>query len=373
MPFGLTNAPTIFMDLMNRSKEDHEVHLKLVLVLLKKEKLFAKFSKCEFWLEEKDQKYEWGVEQNETFQTLKDNLCNAPILSLPDGSDDFVVYCDASNQGLVCVLMQRGKVIAYASRQLKIPKKNFTTHDLELGAVLRQDIGCHGSAIQGLETQLGRERASKNVMWPGLTNGKEGRLWFILYGSNLGSIGRMCKDINNGQGSCIEVHDYKMEKLARLYIDEIVARQGVSVSIISDHDGRFISRFWQTLQKALETQLDMSVVRFGKKEKFAPRYVRPFEILERKGHVAYRLRFPQELSGVHDTFHVLNLKKWLADANLHVPLGEVKIDKTLRFVEKPVEIMVREVKKLKHSRIPIVRFVGIQSMTLSLCGNVRTI
>ncbi|GJY73104.1 putative nucleotidyltransferase, ribonuclease H [Tanacetum coccineum] len=222
MPFGLTNAPAVFMDLMNRvckpyldkfvivfiddilvyskSKDEHEVHLRLVLELLKKEELYAKFSKCEFWLQEvqflghvvnqngihmdpskieavknwkapttpseirsflglagyyrrfianfskiakpltsltqKNKKYEWGVEQEEAFQTLKDNLCNAPILSLPDGVEDFVVYCDASNQGLGCVLMQRGKVIAYASRQLKIHEKNYTTHDLELGAVV---------------------------------------------------------------------------------------------------------------------------------------------------------------------------------------------------------------------------------------------
>ncbi|GKD80195.1 putative reverse transcriptase domain-containing protein, partial [Tanacetum coccineum] len=155
------------------SKDEHEVHLRLVLELLKKEELYAKFSKYEFWLQEvqflshmvnqngihvdpskieavknwkapttpseirsflglKNKKYEWGVEHEEAFQTLKDNLCNASILSLPDGAEDFVVYCDASNQGLGCVLMQRGKVIAYASRQLKIHKKNYTTHDLEL-------------------------------------------------------------------------------------------------------------------------------------------------------------------------------------------------------------------------------------------------
>ncbi|GJR85709.1 reverse transcriptase domain-containing protein [Tanacetum coccineum] len=222
MPFGLTNAPAIFMDLMNRvckpyldkfvivfiddiliyskSKEEHEIHLRLVLELLRKEKLYAKFSKCEFWLQEvhflghvvnqngihvdpskieavkkwkapttpseirsflglagyyrrfianfskiakpltsltqKNKKYVWGVEQEEAFQTLKSKLCDAPILSLPDGVEDFVVYCDASNQGLGCVLMQRGKVIAYASRQLKIHEKNYTTHDLELGAVV---------------------------------------------------------------------------------------------------------------------------------------------------------------------------------------------------------------------------------------------
>ncbi|GJY84593.1 hypothetical protein Tco_0497969 [Tanacetum coccineum] len=97
------------------------------------------------------------------------------------------------------------------------------------------------------------------------------------------------------------------------------------------------------------------VIRFGKRGKLAPRYVGPFEILERIGPVAYRLRLPEELSSVHDTFHVSNLKKCLADASLHVPLNEIKVDKTLRFVEEPVEIMDREIKKLKHSKIALVK------------------
>ncbi|GKC38514.1 putative reverse transcriptase domain-containing protein [Tanacetum coccineum] len=140
------------------TKKDHEIYLKLVLELLKKERLYAKFSKCEFWLQEihfighvvnhngiyvdpskieaKNKKYEWGSEQEEAFQTLKDNLFNALILSLLNGIEDFIVYRDASNQGLGCVPMQRGKVIAYASRQLKIHEKNYTTHDLELGAIV---------------------------------------------------------------------------------------------------------------------------------------------------------------------------------------------------------------------------------------------
>ncbi|GJR03607.1 putative reverse transcriptase domain-containing protein [Tanacetum coccineum] len=151
MPFGLTNAPA--------SKEDHEVHSKLVLELLKKEKLFAKFSKYEFWLQEvrflrhmvnsndihvdssyyrrfivnfskiakpltsltqRNQKYEWGREQEEAFQTLKENLCNARILSLPNGPEDFVVYCDASNQGSGCVLMQRGKIKLFSDYECEI-------------------------------------------------------------------------------------------------------------------------------------------------------------------------------------------------------------------------------------------------------------
>ncbi|GKA99338.1 putative reverse transcriptase domain-containing protein [Tanacetum coccineum] len=97
------------------------------------------------------------------------------------------------------------------------------------------------------------------------------------------------------------------------------------------------------------------VVRLGKKGKLAPRFVGPFDILERIGPVAYRLRLPEELSSVHDTFHVSNLKKCLADANFHVSLDEIKVDKTLRFVEEPLEIMNCEVKTLKRSKIPIVK------------------
>ncbi|GKD21113.1 hypothetical protein Tco_1222816, partial [Tanacetum coccineum] len=92
-----------------------------------------------------------------------------------------------------------------------------------------------------------------------------------------------------------------------------------------------------------------------KNGKLAPRYVGPFEILERIGPVAYQLRLPKELSGVHDTFHVSNLKKCLADASLHVPLDEIKVDKTLCFVEEPVKNSDREVKRLKCSRMVVVK------------------
>ncbi|GKF91696.1 hypothetical protein Tco_0275397, partial [Tanacetum coccineum] len=97
------------------------------------------------------------------------------------------------------------------------------------------------------------------------------------------------------------------------------------------------------------------VVRFGKKGKLAPRYIGPFEILERIDLVAYRLRLLEELSSVHDIFHVSNLKKCLANANLHVPLDGIKVDKTLRFVEEPVKIMDREIKKLKRRKIALVK------------------
>ncbi|GKE20041.1 hypothetical protein Tco_1431553 [Tanacetum coccineum] len=97
------------------------------------------------------------------------------------------------------------------------------------------------------------------------------------------------------------------------------------------------------------------VIRFGKKCKVAPRYVGPFKILKRVALVAYQLRLPEELSSVHDTFHVLNLKKYLADTNLHVPLDEIKVDKTFHFIKETTEIMDHEVKSLKRRNISIVK------------------
>ncbi|GKB20559.1 putative reverse transcriptase domain-containing protein [Tanacetum coccineum] len=118
------------------NKKEHEEHLKEVLELLKKEKLYAKFSKCEFWIPKKGVKFNWGDKQEAVFQLLKQKLYSAPILALPEGSEDFVVYCDASHKGLGVVLIQREKVISYASRQLKIHEKNYATLDLELGSVV---------------------------------------------------------------------------------------------------------------------------------------------------------------------------------------------------------------------------------------------
>ncbi|GKC62693.1 putative reverse transcriptase domain-containing protein [Tanacetum coccineum] len=97
------------------------------------------------------------------------------------------------------------------------------------------------------------------------------------------------------------------------------------------------------------------VVRFGKKGKLAPRFVGPFEITERIGLVAYRLRLPEELNGIHDTFHMSNRKKCLADPTLQIPVDEIQVDAKLNFVKEPVEILEREFKKLKRSMIPIVK------------------
>ncbi|GJW50476.1 putative reverse transcriptase domain-containing protein [Tanacetum coccineum] len=594
-----------------KTKEDHENHLRLMLDLLRKEKLYAKFSKCEFWLQEvhflghvvnhdgihvdpskieavkswkapttpsevrsflglagyyrrfienfskiakpltsltqKNQKYEWGEKQEEAFQTLKDNLCNAPILSLPDGVEDFVVYCDASNQGLGCVLMQRDKVIAYASRQLKSHEKNYTTHDLELGAVvfalkiwrhylygtksleLFSDYECEikyhpGKANVVVDALSRKERVKprrvravavtiqskvkglilaaqveafkdENVIAEGL-NGMDQQvekredaslhymdgIWVPLVGGIRTKImdeahkmrysvhpeadkmyydlrdmywwPGMKKEIAIYVSKCLtcakvkaehqrpsgllqqpEIPEWKWEKIAMDFITKLprsssghdviwvivdrLTKSAHFLAIREDYSMEKLARFWKMMQKALGTRLDMSttyhpqtdgqsehtiqtlkdilracVIDFGgswnihfplaefsynnsyhssircapfealygrtcsvvwKERKLAPRFLGPFEILERIGPVAYRLRLPEELSSVHDMFHVSHLKKCLADANLHVSLDDIKVDKTLCFVEEPLEIMDREVKTLKCSKIPIVK------------------
>nr|GEW00496.1 reverse transcriptase domain-containing protein [Tanacetum cinerariifolium] len=113
------------------------------------------------------------------------------------------------------------------------------------------------------------------------------------------------------------------------------------------------------------------VVRFEKKGKLAPIFVGPFEIVEKVGPVVYRLDLSEELNGVHDTFYVSNLKKCLVDPTLHVPLDEIQVDAKLNFMEELIEILERDFKKLKRSRIAIARFDGIQNMDLNSRGNVR--
>nr|GEU94119.1 putative reverse transcriptase domain-containing protein [Tanacetum cinerariifolium] len=173
MPFGLTNTPAVFMDLLNQVCKPyldntflshvidrsgvHVVPAKIEAIrnwaapttpmevrqFLRLAGYYRRFiegfsliSKPLTKLTQKNKKYEWGKEEEEAFQTLKQKLCNTPILVLPEGTEDFMVYCDASLKGYGAVLMQREKVIAYASRQLKVHKENYTTHDLKLGAIV---------------------------------------------------------------------------------------------------------------------------------------------------------------------------------------------------------------------------------------------
>ncbi|GJW96923.1 hypothetical protein Tco_0178731 [Tanacetum coccineum] len=669
MSFGLTNAPAVFMDLMNRvckpyldkfvivfiddiliyskSKKEHEEHLRQILKLLKKEELYAKFSKCEFWisrvqflghvidcrgihvdpakiesikdwaspktpteirqflglagyyrrfiegfskiaktmtkLTQKGVKFDWGDKQEAAFQLLKQKLCSAPILALPEGSEDFIAYCDASKKGLGAVLMQREKVISYASRQLKIHEKNYTTHDLELGAVvfalkiwrhylygtkctvftdhkslqhildqkelnmrqrrwleLLSDYDCeiryHPGKANVVADALSRKereplRVRALVMTIGLDLPKQ-----ILKAQTEARKPENIKkedvgeelvtllwhyDCNHARAikSKYSIHpgsDKMYQDMKKLYwwpnmkanIATYVSKCLTCAKVKAEHKTHTVKillgnryhlpvchfmpmretdpcencedvpkvgspnhgipcinypvivtldliNFWSH-SKALGTSLDMRtayhpetdgqsertiqtledmlracVIDFGNgwvkhlplvefsynnsyhasikaapfealygrkcrspvcwaevgqvqltgpelvqetpressshskgckpprdRQKTTPNfkaYVGPFKVLKKVGAVAYKLELPQELSRVHNTFHVSNLKKCYSDDPLVVPLGGLQVDENLHFIEEPVEIMDREVKQLRRSRVPIVK------------------
>nr|GEU84317.1 hypothetical protein [Tanacetum cinerariifolium] len=462
-------------------------------------------------LTQKKVKFKWGDKQEVAFQLLKQKLCSAPILALPERSKDFIVYCDASIKGLGVVLMQREKVISYASRQLKIHEKNYTTHDLELGAVVfalkiwrHYLYGTKWKAnviadalsrkerelplrVRSLVTTIGLDipkqtlnaqteaRKPKNIKKEDVrgmlvensrdpekvrtkkleprTDGTlylNDKSWLPCYG-DLRTWPNMKADIATYVSKCLtcakvkaehqrpsgllvqpKIPEWKwdnitmdlitkrlksmqgydtiwvivdrltksaiftsmretnpMDKIAKMYLKEVVTRHRIPVSIICDHDPS--ERTIQTLEDMLHAYaIDFGkgwvnhlplvefsynnsyhasikaapfealygrkwVVRFGKRGKLNPRYVGPFKVLEKIGKVTYKLKLPEELSRVHNTFHVSNLKKCHADEPLAVSLDGLHFNDKLHFFEELVEIVDREVKRLNRSRIPLVK------------------
>nr|GEV00656.1 putative reverse transcriptase domain-containing protein [Tanacetum cinerariifolium] len=590
--FGLTNAPSVFIDLMNqvckpyldkfvimfiddilvysKDEEDHEKHLKIILELLKKERLYAKFSKCDFWLDSVQffghvidrsgvhvdpAKVEaiksWAAPTTPTevrkFLGLA-GYYRRFIEALPEGMKDFVVYYDASLKGYGAVLMQREKVIAYASRQLKVHEENYTTHELELGTVvfalrlwihylyetkrvvftdhksiqyilyqkelnLRQrrciellsDYDCEiryhpgkanvvadalsrkerdkplcvrdlmmtirndlpkqihedqDEAIKGENVKaenLGRlikpifefrpdgTRCFKNRVWLPLFSGLRDLVMHESYKSKCLTYAkvkaehhklsgllqqpeilvwkweRITIDFVSGLPRTPSGYDTiwvivdrltksahflpmkktdNMEKLTRLYLKEILCRHGVPVSIISDRDSYFTSRFWRSLQEALGTNLDMSTAYHpqtnGQSERtiqtledmlcaclidFGSSWDRHLPLVEfsytivitqalRLHHmklctegsvdhlyagVSLYVGVPEELKRIHSTFHVSNIKKCLAKGDIVIPLDEIQLDDKLHMIEELVKVVDREFKRLRQSRIPIVK------------------
>ncbi|XP_022029993.1 uncharacterized protein LOC110930644 [Helianthus annuus] len=611
MPFGLTNAPTAFMDLMNRvcrpmldksvivfiddilvevqflghvinkdgvlvdptkveavmnwvpPKNPSEVRSFLGLVGYYRRFIqdFSKISLPLTKLTKKNEKFVWGIEQEKEFQTLKSKLSDAPILTLPEGSEDLVVYTDASHQGLGAVLMQRGKVIAYASRQLKPHESNYPTHDLELAAVVFA-LKLWRHYLYGIKSTIYSDHKSLKYFFEQKDLNMRQRRWLelikdydceILYHPGKANVvadalsrkeypspiqvksmkmtvtPKLLELIKEAQTKSLNATDPKKERmkgligelkmngdgimtrygriwvpwlsevksllleeahksrytLAEIYMNEIIARHGVPVSIVSDRDTRFTFRFWRKFhedvgtnlrlstayhpqtdgqsERTIQTLLDMlracvidlggnwdnhlplvefaynnsyqssikmvpyemlygrkcrtpvcwgeigqrelapkdvvaitnekidqprarlkaaqdrqksyadkrrhpiefqegdrvflkvspwkGIIRFRKRGKLGPRYIGPFKIMARIGKVAYRLELPPALNGIHNTFHVSQLRRCLADDTAHVSLDDIELDDKMNYIEKPVAIKDSKITYLRNKAI----------------------
>nr|GEY61439.1 putative reverse transcriptase domain-containing protein [Tanacetum cinerariifolium] len=238
----------------------------------------------------KSKAFDWGEDKKNAFQTLKGKLCDAPVLALLDGPKDFMVYCDAFGLGIGCVLIQRSKanVVPDAlSRKERMKPKRVRAMNMTLQSSIKDKIlAAQKEAYdESPRLQKGLDEMIEHRS-DGVCDVRRLRPCMVVSG-----IPRLCRQ--------------RLER--KSYADK--RRKPLDFSV-----GDYV---------LLKVSPWKGVVRFGKKGKLAPRFVRPFEIVEKVGHVAYRLRFPEDLNGVHDMFHVSNLKKCLDDPILQVPLDEI--------------------------------------------------
>ncbi|GJY39458.1 putative reverse transcriptase domain-containing protein [Tanacetum coccineum] len=376
---------------------------------------FLKIAKSMTKLTKKGVKFDWGDKAEAAFHLIKQKLCSAPILALHEGSEDFIVYCDASIKGLGVVLMQREKVIAYASRQLKIHKKNYTTHDLELEAVVfalkiwRHCLYVYGTKctvftdhkslqhildkkelnmrqhrwlelLSNYDCEMRYHPGKANVVTDALSRKERNnplrvRALVMTIGLNLPKQileaqieAQKSENIKNKDVRGMIRKDIPKEKLepradetlclngkswlpcyGDLRTAEVGEVQLTGPEIVQDTTEKII-QIKQRIQAARDRQKSYADLK---------RNLMEFQVGDRVmlkiRAVAYKLELPQELSRVHNTFHVSNLKKCYADEPLAIPLDGLHIDDKLYFVEEPIEIMDREVNILKQSRIPIIK------------------
>ncbi|GKB10349.1 putative reverse transcriptase domain-containing protein [Tanacetum coccineum] len=281
-------------------------------------------------LTQKNQKYMWGTEQEEAFQTLKNNLCDVPILTLPDGVEDFAlsVWYKELN------MRQRRWIELFSDYECEIryhPGKAKLCCALSMNERLKpRRVRAMAMTIQTRmreKIQAAQSEALKqeNILAESLHGLSEDmlRACIIDFGGSWDVHLPLAEfSYNNSYHSSIRCAPFEALYGRKCRSPVLWAEIGESSLIGPERKPlEFEVGDWVMLKVSPWK----GVIHFGKKDKLAPRYVGPFEILERIGHVAYRLRLPEELSGVHDTFHVSALKKCLADASLHVPLDEIKV------------------------------------------------
>nr|GEU37343.1 hypothetical protein [Tanacetum cinerariifolium] len=372
MPFGLTNAPAVFMDLMNRvyrpyldnfvivfiddilinskTQEEHVEHLRHMIngngIRVDPSKIEA----IKNW--KAPRTLTKGEEHDLTCQTLKDKLCNAPVLALADGPKDFVKELNMRQRRWIELFSDYDCEIRYHSGKSGIKDRILTAQK----EAVDESVGCKKGDVRTLI--MDEAHKSKYSIHP-----RANKMYYDLR-DRYWWPGRK-KDIAEYVGKCLtylkvkaehqkpsgllqqpEILVWKWEEIVMGFVTKLPRTSSGHDTIwviIEHHDSHFTSRFWQSIKEALETRLEMStayhpqtdgqsVVLFGKKGKLAPRFVGPFEIIKKVGFVAYRLDLPEKLNGFHDMFYVLNLKKCLADPTLQVPLDEIRVNDKLKFV-----------------------------------------
>ncbi|KAL0313196.1 UNVERIFIED_CONTAM: Retrovirus-related Pol polyprotein from transposon [Sesamum radiatum] len=394
--------------------------------------------------------FNWTEQCQRSFEELKKRLISTPILVLPSGSGGYVVYTDASKQGLGCVLMQNGKVIA--SRQLRDHELNYPTHDLEFAAIvhalkiwrhylygeifqiltdhkslkyvltqkelnLRQrrwiellkdydctidyhprkanvvadalsrrssatlaDLGSHNATLllemrpMNVKFEVNNEAGllvTLQVKPDFVDKSKEAKIRdpFLL---------RMLEKIKQGKKPNFSIRtDGVMVNGGRVCVPDV---EGLREDIMQEarnapyamHPDGQSERTIQTLELLMKLYMEEDVevqyagilkgydsskgiVRFGKQGKLSPKFIGPYQISERVGPLAYRLKLPVELSQIHDVFHVSTLRRYRSDPSHILREPEIEISENLSYVEEPIEILDRTVKKLRSKEIPIVK------------------
>ncbi|GJU12183.1 hypothetical protein Tco_1134579 [Tanacetum coccineum] len=278
---------------------------------------------------------------DDLFKDRSEKLCSAPILALPEGSEDFIAYCDASKKGLgVCVDAKEKKAISYAHASLR--KANVVADAL---CRSEREPQVSGLNPEKLRTEKLEPRADGTLCL-------NGRSWLPCYG-----------DLRT-----VIMHESPSPNIYSSGSDNVIAEHQDPLGLLCNprylkgsrqhHDG-FCHEAPKSSQVRDKVMLKVSpwkgVIRFGKRGKLNPRYVGPFKVLKKVGAIAYKIELPQELSSVHNTFHVSNLKKCYSDDPLVVPLEGLQVDDKLHFVKEPVKIMDHEVKQLRQSHVPIVK------------------